>query len=144
MARPPKLKSVMTPFPHTVDIQAPIDEVRTFMQERQIRHLPVTEEGQLAGIVTDRDIKLVLGPDFDYPSARELTARDVYQPEAYVVDIDTRLDAVLEEMSERRIGSALVTRKGRLAGLLTVTDVCRAFAEHLRKWYPDDGGDAAA
>ncbi len=142
MLEPPRLKSVMTPFPYTVDIGAPIAEVREFMREKQIRHLPVTEEGQLAGIVTDRDIKLILGPDFEYPPERELTARDVYQPEVYVVDIDTRLDAVLIEMAERRIGSALVTRQGRIAGVLTVTDVCRAFGEHLKEMYP--GGDDEA
>ena len=132
----------MTPFPHTVDIGAPISQVRAFLQEHRIRHLPVTEEGALAGIITDRDIKLILGPDFDYPDADTLTARDVYQPDVFVVDINTRLDAVLTEMAERRIGSALVTRKGRMAGVMTVTDVCRAFAEHLREFYPGDD-DAA-
>jgi len=38
----------------------------------------------------------------------------------------------LIEMAERRIGSAIVTRKGEIAGLFTATDACRCFAEHLR------------
>ena len=59
-------------------------------------------------------------------------------------DIDTRLDVVLTEMADRHIGSALVTRKGRMAGVLTVTDVCRTFSEYLREFYPDDGGGEAA
>ena len=140
----PRLKTVMTPFPHTVDIAAPLAEVRSFMREHHIRHLPVMEEGQLAGIVTDRDIKLLLGPDFDFPDESELTARDAYQPEVYVVDINSRLDDVLLDMAGQRIGSALVTRKGQIAGVLTVTDVCRAFGEYLKALHPDDSGDTAA
>ncbi len=44
----------------------PSDSVWTALKllgERQIRHLPVVEDGRLVGIVTDRDIRLV------YPSA---------------------------------------------------------------------------
>ncbi len=143
MLKGPRLKNIMTPFPHTVDIAAPIHQVREFMREHRIRHLPVTKDGELAGILTDRDIKLMLGPDFDYPDESTLTAGDVCQPDAYVVDINTRLDTVLLEMAERRIGSALVTRNGKMAGVLTVTDVCRAFGELLREFYPDEGHGAA-
>lgn len=144
MLKAPRLKNVMTPFPHTVDIEAPILQVREFMREHRIRHLPVTRDGALVGIITDRDIKLMLGPDFDFPDESTLTAGDAYQPDAYVVDIDTRLDAVLLDMAERRIGSALITRKDRMAGVLTVTDVCRAFGEHLREFYPEEGDGEAA
>lgn len=140
----PQLKAVMTPFPHSVELDAPLDVVRQFMQERQIRHLPVTREHELIGIVTDRDIKLVLGPDFDYPSEAELKVRDAYIPEAYVVDLHEPLDSVLSAMAERHIGSVIVTRKGKLAGIFTVTDACRSFAEYLRQLYRPGGGNEAA
>ena len=78
----PSLASAMTPFPYSVDVEAPVDEALRFMREHRIRHLPVIDGGKLAGLVSDRDIKLMLGPDFAYPSARELKVRDVFVPDS--------------------------------------------------------------
>ena len=131
MSRARTIKTAMTPFPHSVEIKAPIREAQSFMREYQIRHLPVTEDGTLMGLVTDRDIKLLLGPDFDYPKPSELTVSDAMVEEAYVVDVDTPLVDVVKRMSDRRLGSALVTRNGKLAGVFTSTDACRVLADCL-------------
>jgi CBS domain-containing protein len=113
------------------------------MREHKIRHLPVTAKGALTSLVTDRDIKLVLGPDFAYP--RDLKVRDAMVKDCYIVDLATPLNAVLRHMSERRIGSAVVTRRGKLAGVFTSNDACRVFADYLDDVRAiDDGDDAAA
>ena len=114
------------------------------MREHHIHHLPVTEDGQLAGLVSDRDIKLVLGPDFAYPSARELRVRDAMIREAYVVDLETRLDEVLRHMATHQLGSVIVTREDKLAGVFTTTDACRQFADFLRDQFRRSSGDDAA
>lgn len=144
MKRIPAVKTVMTPFPYSVDAGAPVAEAQDFMRQHRIRHLPVMDEAKLVGVVSDRDIKLVLGPDFAYPNARELTVRDVMVQDPYVIDLGTRLDEVLEHMGAHQLGSALVTREGRLAGVFTVTDACRAFAQHLREQFRRAGGGDAA
>jgi CBS domain-containing protein len=140
MQRPPQLKDVMTPFPYAVDADAPIDDAVKFMREHKIRHLPVTSKGALKGLVTDRDIKLVLGPDFAYPDARELKVRDAMVEDCYIVDLASPLVAVVRHMAEHRLGSAVVTRRGKLAGVFTSTDACRAFADYLED---ADSGDEA-
>ena len=144
MKRIPQIKTVMTPFPHSVELDAPLNQVREFMREHEIRHLPVTENHELVGVVTDRDIKLMLGPDFAYPPEKELSVRDVYISDPYVVDLHEPLDNVLLNMARRHIGSVLVTRKGKLAGVFTVTDACQSFAEFLREHFLPGGGDEAA
>jgi acetoin utilization protein AcuB len=131
VTRLPKLKSVMTPFPHSVDADAPLDAAVEFMRSHKIRHLPVTTKGVLTSVVSDRDIKLVLGPDFAYPSGRELKVRDAMVKDCYIVDLATPLAAVLRHMASQRIGSAVVTRRGKLAGVFTANDACRAFADYL-------------
>ncbi len=136
MKRIPTIKSAMTAFPHSVDINAPIDEAQEFMREHRIRHLPVTEEGTLIGVVTYRDIKLLLGPDFKYPEPQELTVSDAMVEQTYVVDLSAPLESVLSHMAEHRLGSALVTDKGKLAGVFTSSDACRAFAEFLHVQFP--------
>lgn len=127
----PTIRSEMTEFPYSVDIHAPLMEAQDFMREHKIRHLPVTDDGILIGVVSDRDIKLLFGPDFEYPDPDELKVTDAVVEQTYVVDIDTPLQAVLEHMAEHRIGSALVTQNGDLAGVFTSTDACRAFADYL-------------
>jgi len=143
MKHAPTIKTAMTPFPYSVDIKAPIPDAQSFMREHKIRHLPVTEKGALIGVVSDRDIKLVLGPDFDYPEPAELTVGDAMVQESYVVDLDTPLATVVDHMAKERLGSVLVTRKGKLAGVFTSTDACRVLAE-LLDVEAENGGDAAA
>lgn len=143
MERIPAIKTVMTPFPYSVSPEATIAEARQLMRKHEIRHLPVTRERAVVGILSDRDIKLVLGPDFDYPDESKLTVGEVHMDDPYVVDLETPLDVVLAEMARLHVGSVLVTREARLAGLFTGTDACRCFAEHLGRLRPS-GGDAAA
>ena len=140
----PHIKSVMTPFASSIDIEAPIDEARKFMQHHNIRHLPVTDGDVLVGILTDRDIKLYLGPDMDYPDVDGTKVRNVYKEEPYIVDLNERLDNVLIIMANNHFGSALVTRKDKLVGVFTATDACRSFAEYLRDQFRPSGGDEAA
>src|SRR5690606_15941505 len=100
---------------------------------RKIRHLPVTTNGELVSIVSDRDIKLVLGPDFAYPSSAELKVRDAMVQDCYIVDVETPLPSVLRHMAAHHIGSAVVTKRGKLVGIFTANDACRAFADHLER-----------
>ena len=133
----------MTPFPYSVDVMASVEEAQAFMRRHHIRHLPVTVDGTLSGMISDRDIKLLLGPDFAYPDASELTVGSAMVQEAYAVDLETRLDVVLAHMADHHLGCALVTRKGKLAGIFTVTDACRQFSDLLRSEYRRSGGNAA-
>ena len=133
----PKVKSAMTPFPYSVALDAPIGEARRLMLDNHVHHLPVTANGKLAGIVTDRDIKLLLGPELGSPDPQELTVEDAYVAEGYTVDMETPLVDVLETMIERHLGAALVTGHGRLAGIFTTVDACRVLHEHLmQRWHP--------
>lgn len=126
----------MTPFPLFVEVDDSLLRARTLMVEHQIRHLPVQDGGVLVGILTDRDLKRALDPDVGLPPKQELFVSDVFVPEAYVVDGGEPLDAVLAHMAAHHIGSALVTKGQKLAGILTATDACRLFSEHLRSVYP--------
>lgn len=139
----PVVKSFMTSFPHSIDLEAPIVEARKMMLEHHVRHLPVTRNRELVGLISDRDLKLILGPEFDYPNPRELTVEDAYLEHAYVVDLETPLVQVARHMSEHHIGSAVVMGHTRLAGIFTAMDACRALADYLEKGLPDNGDQAA-
>lgn len=142
--RSPQILAFMTPFPYSIDVGAPLAEAHAFLRERQFRHLPVTRNGVLAGVLTDRDIKLALGPDLGSPPERELCVGDVYQPDCYVVDASEHLETVARVMAERHVGSALVTRGDKLVGIFTTTDACRALARLLRGQHPGSPPDQVA
>lgn len=136
----PRLKSVMTAFPYSVELGAPLGQARKLMLEHHVRHLPVTVDHELKGLISDRDIKLLLGPELGSPDPRELTVEDAYVEDCYAADLETPLYEVLNIMAERHIGAVVATTHGRLAGIFTATDACRAFAEHLsRQFHPGDG-----
>lgn len=121
----------MTPFPYSIDVDAPLEDAHKLMREHHFRHLPITRAGAIVGILTDRDIKLVLGPDFDYPNEEQLTVRDAYIERPCVVNASTPVATVARTMAENHIGSAIVTKNDKLVGIFTVTDACRALAEVL-------------
>ena len=144
MKPPPSLKTAMTPFPYSVERSAPLAEARQVMDRYKVRHLPVTEEHELVGIVTDRDLRSALALPGSRKVAANLTVRDLYVADAYVVDLNEPLETVLLTMAERQIGSALVTRQGRLAGVFTAVDACRVFGTYIRETFPRPDGDEAA
>lgn len=144
MKKIPPIKTAMTAFPYSVQPEASLHQAMDFMRTHNIRHLPVADDGKLMGLVSDRDIKLVLGPDFAYPDPDKLTVGDIMRADTYTVDLEERLDNVLAHMAEHHIGSAVVTRHGKLAGMFTLSDACREFAEYLRAPFLKPDGDDAA
>jgi acetoin utilization protein AcuB len=141
--RIPTVKWAMTPFPWFIQAEDRLARAKQVMVEQDIRHLPVTRDGELVGVVTERDIQLAESITPEQSKREALTVEDLSVLDPYVVDIGDRLDHVLIEMAERRIGSALVTRQGKLAGIFTVTDACRVFGEFLRSMFPEGPDEAA-
>lgn len=133
MRKAPKIDEVMTVLPYTVEGVASVADAKKIMAKHSIRHLPVTVQGELYGILSDRDLKLAQSVSDDENFAEVTKVQDICQVEIYVVDCEANLDDVLTYMAEQHIGSALIENKGLLCGIFTATDACRSFAEFLRK-----------
>ena len=138
----PPVSAAMTPFPYHVQADAPVAEVERLMQEHGIRHIPVQDGGRVVGIISERDLHQLVNPALPRRDRERIRARDVLVSDPYVVEMNAPLDEVLAEMSRRGIGSAIVVRHQRLAGILSATDICRALAAILRQRFPG-GHDAA-
>ena len=139
----PLMKSVMTPFPYSIDSNATIREAQAMMADHGIRHLPVKNDGKLVSVITDRDIKLATHATVER-NIGELRVRDLCVAEAYIVDLTERLDSVLLRMAQRHIGSVLVAKNGKLVGIFTTTDACRNYGEYIRSLFPTGNGHDAA
>jgi acetoin utilization protein AcuB len=140
----PSVGSVMTPFPYFVDADATVAEVERLMREHRIRHIPVEENGGVTGIVSERDLRhLASRPSAEADKAR-MRAREVMTIDPYMAAFDTPLSEVAAEMAKRRIGSAIIVHHDKLAGILSVTDVCRILAEILASEFSGKSGGNAA
>ena len=144
MNKPPNLTHAMTPFPYSVDLDSSYEQATELMGHHNVRHLPVTEDHRVVGVITDRDLTSAMDVHTRAGGTGELSVRDLYIPDPYVVSVDEPLDNVLLTMAERHIGSAIVTKGGKLVGMFTTVDACRSFGEYLRQHFPRSGGDTAA
>jgi len=131
-----KIRDLMTAKPITVDLDTPVLEARQIMLGKRIRHLLVTDGPKLAGMVTDRDIRLNLPSpatslsvwEINYLLAR-LTVESVMTKALVTVSPgwDPRDAAVL--MLDHKIGALPVVDNGDLVGIITETDLLRAFVK---------------
>lgn len=137
MKRIPRVAAVMTPFPYSVDVGRSAAEALELMLAHRCRHLPVTENHQAYSMVTKESIRSASLEEGK--PASQLTSKRACVPQPYLVDLNTPLDVVAEEMANRQIGSAVVTKGQNVAGIFTMVDVCRILANELRgASSPDD------
>ncbi|HEY7250871.1 MAG TPA: CBS domain-containing protein, partial [Methylomirabilota bacterium] len=118
----------------TVPLQTPILEARRLMLDKRIRHLLVTDADRLLGIVTDRDIRLNLPSQATSLSVWEinhlllkLTVDEVMTRGVITVGPDRDARDAAQLMLDHSIGALPVTDGGALMGIVTETDVLRAF-----------------
>lgn len=121
-----------TPDPITANEDMTIDDLRRLMETHGIRHLPVVRGDTVVGVISDRDVRLVLG--LSAAEKFQVRAADIMATDPLVVSASTPLDEVAYLMSEKKVGSVLVNDEdGRLLGIFTATDALNALIEIVRK-----------
>ena len=124
----PPVSRFMTVRPVTVDRASTVAVAHRLMQAHHIRHLPVTGDGRLVGIVTERDLQLV-GSSIDPDTA---SVESAMTPNPFIVTSDTALDEITEIMAEHRYGSVIVMGRDGVEGIFTAVDACQALTTLLR------------
>lgn len=128
------VKDWMTPRVVTVSPNERLKRAWTLLLEYGVRHLPVLEGGRLVGIVTDRDIRQALPSRATALRVHELfnlldgvTLREIMTKGVVTVTPDQSILAAARLLIEYRIGALPVVDDGRLVGILTETDVLKAY-----------------
>lgn len=126
---------LMTRSPITVRPDTLMLDARHLMVEKKIRHLLVVgADGDLAGIVTDRDIRLNLPSRATSLSAQEithllsrLTVGEIMTRSVVTIGPDRPAREGAQLMLDHKIGALPVLDDGHLIGIITETDFVRAF-----------------
>ena len=113
----------MTPHPMTIAPAAKLTEAVVLMQQHRFRSLPVVDDGKIVGIITDRDIRTNL----NYVESVEV--RKVMTTKLLTVTPRTSVWDAARLLGERKIGAMPVLEDDRLVGIISTTDLLKAFAE---------------
>lgn len=137
MAKARKVLTVgecMAADPATVAPQDSLQRVIELLRRRDIRAVPVVEDGRLVGIVTDRDVRQVAPA---YPLFRDeveirhytehLTVTAAMTADPMTVSPATPLVEAAKILETYRISSLPVVEEARVVGMLSVTDLLRVF-----------------
>lgn len=131
-----RVDELMTRDVVTISPETPVIDARALMTKRRIRHLLVTEAGRLVGIVTDRDIRLNLPSpatslsmwEINYLLTR-LTTKEVMTKAVITVAPTRDAREAARIMLDHKIGALPVLDEVRVVGIITESDLVRAFAE---------------
>ena len=118
------VRDVMTRRVVVIGPETPCDKARLIMDQHRIRHLPVVSAGRLVGMVSDRDVRSAAGGSPGTSVARIMT------PDPVTVTSETRIEHAARLMLDARFGSLPVV-DGTLVGIVTYTDLLRAFVQVL-------------
>lgn len=102
-------------------------EALRVMGEKNIGAILVIDDGQLKGILSERDYarKIVLKDK----SSKKTLVNEIMESEVVTVNYSDNLDHCMELMSGRRIRHLPVIENGTIIGLVSIGDVVKAIIE---------------
>ena len=127
----------MSKHPLTVEMNQTVSETHKYMQEQNVRHLPVIDKsGVMIGLVTEDDLLKAEPSSATSLSVWEIhsllnkiTTRDVMTRDVITTSEDTPIEEAAQQMLEHKIGCLPVMRDDRLVGIITESDIFRTFME---------------
>ena len=133
-----RIRDVMTKNPITVDSETLVLDAQKIMKENNIRRLPVVDNGNLVGIVTQHDLLQASPSPATSLSIHELNyllakmkVKEVMKKNPFTLSPDTPFEEALRIGQDRKIGSFPVMDKGKLIGIITESDTVRFLTRAL-------------
>jgi CBS domain-containing protein len=115
----------MTRGPAVVAEDCPVHVALGKMRAAEIRHLLVLEGDRLTGIVSNRDVRRLLGDDPQAPGLAE-PVRRIMTEGPITVAPDTPVPEAVRLLLDARIGALPVRDGGRIVGIFTTADALEA------------------
>lgn len=131
------VRDLMTKHAFSVRPDVSLSAVRDLMDDKNIRHVPVVDEGgQVVGLVSQRDLlRSAIAPVTDMPLTtqseimHQVKVADMMTRDVETVDADQPIAIAAQIMLENKYGCLPVVEEDRLIGILTEADFVRHLAE---------------
>ena len=120
---------IMSAKPFTIAADAPLDDAMRLMDDHDVRHLPVTRDGGLIGVVSDRDLVAATGwlPSSTRTSDGPQQVGDLVRAKAVTATPDDSVVMMAVDMVSREIGCLPVLQGSELVGIVTEMDLLEAY-----------------
>lgn len=120
-----ELREIMTEHPVTMPATGSIADAVDIIVNRKIGGIPITDnDGELKGIVTERDVMMVLATEHS-----RYRVEDIMTSSVRVTTPDTPISKVCEKMVKCRFRRLPVVTDDVLCGIVTATDIMRYLGE---------------
>ncbi len=106
-----------------IDADATVFEAVTKMVEANVGSLLVVDEGDIVGIVTERDY--LRRVTIEGRTEKETAVRDIMTSPLYVATPDTSIDECMALMTDRRIRHVPVVDGGKVVGVISIGDLVK-------------------
>ena len=113
------VRDVMTSNPRTVSPGDSIQVAARIMKEEDVGVVPIVENGQTVGIVTDRDIVIRAVAE----GRGDRAVREIATTDLVFVKPDSTTREAEKLMSDRQIRRLPVVENGRLVGIVSLGDI---------------------
>lgn len=118
------VKEVMSKNPDAISEEMTLKQAAIEMQKHDFGFLPVKHDGQIIGVVTDRDLVIrALANGLD-PNKSKL--KDVITKELYYCHEDDEIKKVADIMCKKQVHRiAVYDKKNQLSGVVSIGDIAR-------------------
>lgn len=124
-----KVKDLMTPDPKSIDIEENMLSAARLMIEKNFKHLVVTKNGELVGILSDRDVNRAIKSDRTHNNTMDLKLSDQYKVNefmtwpVYTIAESASIKFALEQMILQKVSALVVENDQRkMTGIVTTDD----------------------
>lgn len=145
-----KVRDVMTPHPVTIGPNHSIGAALARMRRGNFRRLPVVENGRLAGIITDRDLRLAMNSPYvlregwyDNYLMEHIEVRSCMTSNPVTVSPDTELADAVRLIETQKFGGLPVVEGNKLVGILTETDLLKCLITLLESGVPREAAEVS-
>jgi CBS domain-containing protein len=117
------IRDLMTTELVTVDEAATLQEVAALMRDRDVGDVIVRRQGQIGGIVTDRDIVVRALAEREDPATTK--AGDICRGAVVTLSPDDSVDAAAQRMADAAVRRLPVVEGDDVVGIVTLGDLAR-------------------
>lgn len=111
---------------YTTTADTPLLSALQTMQKHDVRHLPVLQNDQLVGVVTDRDLRFATSPLHTAPVEANVTVASVMAADPITAGPRDPIEEAARLMRTKKIGCLPVLDGNALVGIVTVTNLLDA------------------
>jgi CBS domain-containing protein len=127
----PRVQDVMRRNAVTISPQETLAKAEAVMLREGMRQLPVVENGELVGIVSERDLR----PHSGYLERTKVDAAMTYS--ALTVTPTETARRAAQMLIERKFNALPVVENGRLVGIVSRTDLLQLLVSLLEQRQPE-------